>query len=155
MKINLISEFYHYFFKNLLQNLMFLYNIFIMQKRCEKKKEKRNILSNINSKHICEGVYTMEITDIRIKKRDGEGRMKAIVSITFDNEFVIHDVKIIKGNNGSDFIAMPSRKTPDGEYKDIAHPISAVARERLEQAILAKYKESLGSVPVLQPVLAE
>lgn len=83
----------------------------------------------------------MDITDIRIRKRDGEGRMKAIVSITFDNEFVIHDVKVIKGNNGNNFIAMPSRKTPDGEYKDIAHPISSDARIKIEKAILEKFEE--------------
>ena len=93
----------------------------------------------------------MEITDIRIKKRDGDGRLKAIVSVTFDNEFVIHDVKIIEGNNGSDFIAMPSRKTPDGEYKDIAHPIHAQAREKLEKAIFEKYAEIKAASPVIMP----
>jgi len=89
----------------------------------------------------------MEITDIRIKKRDGDGRLKAIVSVTFDNEFVIHDVKIIEGNNGTDFIAMPSRKTPDGEYKDIAHPIHTQAREKLEKAIFEKYAEVKAAAP--------
>ena len=97
----------------------------------------------------------MEITDIRIKKRDGDGRLKAIVSVTFDNEFVIHDVKIIEGNNGSDFIAMPSRKTPDGEYKDIAHPIHAQAREKLEKAIFEKYAEVKAASPAPTPVYAE
>ena len=89
----------------------------------------------------------MEITDIRIKKRDTEGRLKAIVSVTYDNEFVIHDVKIIEGNTGTDFIAMPSRKTPDGEYKDIAHPIHAQAREKLEKAIFERYAEMKNAAP--------
>jgi len=99
---------------------------------------KKYIIKKINK---LSGGNTMEITDIRIKKRDGDGRLKAIVSVTFDNEFVIHDVKIIEGNSGTDFIAMPSRKTPDGEYKDIAHPIHAQAREKLEVAIFEKYAE--------------
>jgi len=97
----------------------------------------------------------MEITDIRIRKRDGDGRLKAIVSVTFDNEFVIHDVKIIEGNNGKDFIAMPSRKTTDGEYKDIAHPIHAEAREKLERFIFEKYAEIKAASPAPAPVYAE
>jgi len=80
----------------------------------------------------------MEITDIRIRKIDAEGKMKAVVSVTFDNEFVVHDIKIIESQNGL-FIAMPSRKTPDGEFKDIAHPINSAAREKLQKAILEKY----------------
>lgn len=83
----------------------------------------------------------MEITDIRIRKIDTEGKMKAVVSITFDNEFVVHDIKIIESLNGL-FIAMPSRKTPDGEFRDIAHPINALAREKLQTAILASYENS-------------
>jgi stage V sporulation protein G len=80
----------------------------------------------------------MEITDVRIRKIDAEGKMKAVVSVTFDNEFVIHDIKIIESQNGL-FIAMPSRKTPDGEFRDIAHPINAVTREKLQNAILEKF----------------
>ena len=68
--------------------------------------------------------------------------MKAIVSVTFDNEFVVHDIKVIEGQNGL-FIAMPSRKTPDGEFKDIAHPINVEMRETLQNAVLAKYEETL------------
>jgi len=83
----------------------------------------------------------MEITDIRIRKIDAEGKMKAVVSVTFDNEFVIHDIKIIESQNGL-FIAMPSRKTPDGEFKDIAHPINSGAREKLQNAILEKYEST-------------
>lgn len=81
----------------------------------------------------------MEITDIRIRKIDGTGKMKAIVSVTFDDMFVIHDMKIIEGASGL-FIAMPSRKTPSGEYKDIAHPINSDTREMIQQIILKEYE---------------
>jgi len=83
----------------------------------------------------------MEITDIRIRKVESEGKMKAIVSVTFDDMFVVHDMKIIEGQNGL-FIAMPSRKTPAGEYKDIAHPINPQARERIQQLILEAYENA-------------
>lgn len=82
----------------------------------------------------------MEITDIRIRKIDGTGKMKAIVSVTFDDMFVIHDMKIIEGASGL-FIAMPSRKTPSGEYKDIAHPINSDTREMIQKIILRRYEE--------------
>lgn len=84
----------------------------------------------------------MEITDIRIKKVSTDSRMKAVASVTFDNAFVVHDIKLIEGQDKL-FTAMPSRKTPDGEYKDIAHPINSEMRTLLEQAILAKYEEEL------------
>jgi stage V sporulation protein G len=80
----------------------------------------------------------MQITDVRIRKIAADGKMKAIVSVTFDNEFVVHDIKVIEGQNGL-FIAMPSRKTPDGEFKDIAHPINTQTRERIQNAILEEY----------------
>ncbi len=80
----------------------------------------------------------MEITDIRVRRIDTEGKMKAVVSVTFDNEFVIHDIKVIESQNGL-FIAMPSRKTPDGEFRDIAHPINSEARSAIQKAILDKY----------------
>ncbi|MEA4853479.1 MAG: septation regulator SpoVG [Christensenella sp.] len=80
----------------------------------------------------------MNITDIRIRKIDGTGKMKAIVSVTFDDMFVIHDMKIIEGASGL-FIAMPSRKTPSGEYKDIAHPINSDTREMIQQVILKEF----------------
>ncbi|WP_024832401.1 septation regulator SpoVG [Ruminiclostridium josui] len=83
----------------------------------------------------------MEITDIRIRKIETEGKMKAVVSVTFNNEFVVHDIKVIESQSGL-FIAMPSRKTPDGEFRDIAHPINAAAREKLQTAILESYKNS-------------
>ena len=84
----------------------------------------------------------MEITDIRIKKISTEGKMKAIVSVTFDDAFVVHDIKIIEGQDKL-FTAMPSRKTPDNEFKDIAHPINSAMRELLEREILKKYEEAL------------
>ena len=80
----------------------------------------------------------MEITDVRIRKIATEGKTKAIVSITFENEFVVHDIKVIEGQNGL-FIAMPSRKTPDGEFKDIAHPINTDTREKIQKSILEEY----------------
>jgi len=80
----------------------------------------------------------MDITDVRIRRIDMEGKMKAVVSVTFDNEFVVHDIKVIESQSGM-FIAMPSRKTPDGEFKDIAHPINAETREKIQKAILEKY----------------
>lgn len=83
----------------------------------------------------------MQITDVRIRKIATDGKMKAIVSITFDNEFVVHDIKVIEGQNGL-FIAMPSRKTPDGEFKDIAHPINTETREKIQNAVLSAYEEA-------------
>ncbi|QCX34825.1 septation protein SpoVG [Caloramator sp. E03] len=82
----------------------------------------------------------MQITDVRVRKITNEGKMKAIVSVTFDNAFVVHDIKVIDGQNGL-FIAMPSRKTPDGEFKDIAHPINTETREAIQSAILAEYEK--------------
>ena len=84
----------------------------------------------------------MQITDVRIRKVEKEGKMKAVVSITIDDEFVVHDIKVIEGEKGL-FIAMPSRKAADGEYRDIAHPINTETRERLQRMILEKYQESL------------
>lgn len=84
----------------------------------------------------------MQITDARIRKIEKEGKMKAVVSITIDEEFVIHDIKIIEGEKGM-FIAMPSRKTAEGEYKDIAHPIKSSTRELIQNLILQKYNEEL------------
>ncbi len=84
----------------------------------------------------------MQITDVRIRKIATDGKMKAIVSVTFDDQFVVHDIKVIEGQNGL-FIAMPSRKTPDGEFKDIAHPINTDARETIQTAILEAYDKAL------------
>ena len=89
------------------------------------------------------GVNKVQVTDIRIRSVEKEGKMKAVVSITIDDEFVVHDIKIIEGEKGM-FIAMPSRKASDGEYRDIAHPINTATRERLQNMILAKYRETQG-----------
>jgi len=86
----------------------------------------------------------VQITDIRIRKINEEGRMKAIVSVTFDEAFVIHDVKVIEGQNGL-FVAMPSRRTPDGEFRDIAHPICSSARDQIQGAVLEAYEDALAS----------
>ena len=81
----------------------------------------------------------MQITDVRIRKIATDGKMKAIVSVTFDNEFVVHDIKVIESQDGL-FIAMPSRKTPNGVFKDIAHPINPETREKIQKAILEAYE---------------
>ena len=86
----------------------------------------------------------MQITDVRIRKFDKEGKMKAVVSITIDEEFVVHDIKVIEGDKGL-FIAMPSRKAADGEYRDIAHPINSDTRERIQTLILQKYQETMAA----------
>lgn len=83
----------------------------------------------------------MNITDVRVRKVSKEGKMKAVVSITIDDEFVIHDIKVIEGEKGL-FIAMPSRKATDGEYRDIAHPINSQTRDRIQTMILEKYEEA-------------
>ncbi len=80
----------------------------------------------------------MEITDIRIRRLEGSGKMKAIVSITIDDEFVLHDIKVVDGEKGL-FIAMPSKKTGEGEYRDIAHPIRTETRNRIQKLILERY----------------
>ena len=82
----------------------------------------------------------MQITDIKIRKFFDEGPMKAVVSVTFDDALAVHDIKVIEGTEGY-FIAMPSRKTGDGEYKDIAHPIKTETREELIKVILAAFEE--------------
>ena len=84
----------------------------------------------------------MNITDVRIRKVTDEGKMKAIVSITFDDEFVVHDIKIIDGQNGL-FIAMPSRKMNEGDFRDIAHPILSETRNKIKDAIFAEYEKLL------------
>lgn len=88
---------------------------------------------------ICRRVVKyVEITDIRIKKIANDGKMKAVASVTFDNAFAVHDVKVIDGPEKL-FVAMPSRRTPDGEYRDIAHPINSDMRNLLESKVLAAY----------------
>ena len=84
----------------------------------------------------------MQITDVRVRKVAKEGKMKAVVSITIDNEFVVHDIKVIDGEKGL-FIAMPSRKAGDGEYRDIAHPINSDTRDKIQAIILQRYETAL------------
>ena len=84
----------------------------------------------------------MQITDVRVRKVTKEGKLKAVVSITIDNEFVVHDIKVIEGEKGL-FIAMPSKKALDGEYRDIAYPINSGTREKIQNTILDRYQESL------------
>ncbi len=84
----------------------------------------------------------MQITDVRVRKLAKEGKMKAIVSITIDDVFVIHDIKVIEGEKGL-FIAMPSKKATDGEYRDIAHPINSATREAIQKIIMEKYEMAL------------
>lgn len=86
----------------------------------------------------------MNITDVRVRKIAKEGKMKAVVSITIDDEFVVHDIKVIEGEKGL-FIAMPSRKASDGEYRDIAHQINSQTRDHIQSLILEKYQELLNT----------
>lgn len=83
----------------------------------------------------------MQITDVRLRRVNTDGRMKAIASITIDDEFVVHDIRVIDGNNGM-FVAMPSKRTPDGEFRDIAHPISSATREKIQTAVLEEYERA-------------
>lgn len=93
----------------------------------------------------------MNITDVRVRKVAKEGKMKAVVSITIDEEFVVHDIKVIEGEKGL-FIAMPSRKATDGEYRDIAHPINSATRERIQSIILQRYEEAMAAEEASEPL---
>lgn len=84
----------------------------------------------------------MRITDVRVRKMTQDSKMKAIVSITIDDEFVVHDIKVVEGEKGL-FIAMPSKKASDGEYHDIAHPINSETRDRIQRIILESYENAL------------
>lgn len=81
----------------------------------------------------------VEVTDVRLRRVSAEGKMRAIASITFNEEFVVHDVRIIDGNNGL-FVAMPSKRTAEGEFRDIAHPINSTTREKIQAAVLKEYE---------------
>lgn len=96
----------------------------------------------------------MNITDVRVRKVAKEGNMKPLVSITIDDEFVVHDIKVIEGEKGL-FIAMPSRRALDGEYRDIAHPINSATREGIQRIILEKYEEVMQIEENDRPVEAE
>ncbi|MBE5937335.1 MAG: septation protein SpoVG [Lachnospiraceae bacterium] len=89
----------------------------------------------------------MQITDVRVRLVNRESKMRAVVSITIDDVFVVHDIKVIEGEKGL-FIAMPSRKTGDGEYKDIAHPINSETRDAIQKLIISKYEEVLAEEEV-------
>jgi stage V sporulation protein G len=98
----------------------------------------------------------VKVTEVRIRKLAQEGKMRAIVSVTLNEKFVIHDVRIIEGSNGL-FVAMPSKRTPNGEFRDIAHPISAEARQEIEQSVLGVYTRQVGNLhvsPTLQDVIS-
>lgn len=88
----------------------------------------------------------MQITDVKVRKVAKEGKLKAVVSITMDEEFVVHDIKVIEGEKGL-FIAMPSKKAVDGEYRDIAHPINSETREKIQSIILENYEKVLEEAP--------
>lgn len=88
----------------------------------------------------------MQITDVRVRRVAKDGKMKAVVSITIDNEFVVHDIKVIEGDKGL-FIAMPSKKSADGEYRDIAHPINSETRDNMQTLILQRYEQALAEEP--------
>lgn len=88
------------------------------------------------------GEDEMHITDVRVRLTPGDNKLKAIASVTFDEEFVVHDIKIINGQSGL-FLAMPSRKIRDDEYRDIAHPLTSEMRNRVKEAIFEKYEEAL------------
>ena len=91
----------------------------------------------------------MNITDVRIRKISDDGKMKAVVSITFDDEFVVHDIKIIDGQNGL-FIAMPSRKMGEGDFRDIAHPLLSETRTKIKEAIFAEYEKVLAEQDIAE-----
>lgn len=91
----------------------------------------------------------MTITDVRVRKVTKEGKMKAVISVTIDEEFVVHDIKVIDGEKGL-FIAMPSRKTAAGEYRDIAHPINSQTRERMQEIILQEYLKAAEAEDAVQ-----
>ena len=94
------------------------------------------------NKYILWGRGNMDITDVRVRKVNKDGKMKAVVSVTFDDEFVVHDIKVIEGDEGL-FIAMPSRKTLDGEFRDIAHPINSTTRSKIQDIVVERYNDAL------------
>lgn len=88
----------------------------------------------------------MKVTDVRLRKIQTDGRMKALVSITLDEAFVIHDLRVIEGNSGL-FVAMPSKRTPDGEFRGIAHPINSDMRQEIQDAVMKVYDETDEVIP--------
>lgn len=91
----------------------------------------------------------MQVTDVRVRKVNDDGKMKAIVSVTFDDEFVVHDIKIIEGQNGL-FIAMPSRKMGEGDFRDITHPLNSETRNKIKDAIFEQYDKVKAELEIAQ-----
>ncbi len=96
----------------------------------------------------------MEITDVRVRKIETEGKLRAYVSITFDDSFVVHDLRVIDGNKGM-FVAMPSKKLPNGDHKDIAHPINTEIREKIQKAVLEVYEKESEASPTTSEAKTE
>lgn len=96
----------------------------------------------------------MEITDVRVRKIETEGKLRAYVSITFDDSFVVHDLRVIDGNKGM-FVAMPSKKLPNGDHKDIAHPINTEIREKIQKTVLEVYKKEAEAAPQFKEAKVE
>ena len=137
MKISIMPNFE----KNLDQMKIVLYNVDDKnEKGCQRREQGCSALFGHQRRK------TMQITDVRVRKVSSVGKMKAVVSVTLDNCFVVHDIKVIEGKERL-FIAMPSRKTAEGEFKDIAHPINTELRDELQTLILAKYEEALAEMP--------
>ncbi len=91
-------------------------------------------------------MYQVEITDVRLRKIETEGKLRAYVSVTFDDSFVVHDLRVIDGTKGM-FVAMPSKRLPNGDHKDIAHPINTEIREKIQNAVLDVYNRELEETP--------
>jgi stage V sporulation protein G len=96
----------------------------------------------------------VEITDIRLRRIETEGKLRAYVSITFDDSFVVHDLRVIDGNKGM-FVAMPSKRLPNGDHKDIAHPINTEIREKIQNAVLEVYQKEVEEAPQKKEVETE
>jgi stage V sporulation protein G len=96
----------------------------------------------------------VEITDVRLRRIETEGKLRAYVSITFDDSFVVHDLRVIDGNKGM-FVAMPSKRLPNGDHKDIAHPINTEIREKIQNAVLEVYQKEVEEVPQKKEVETE
>jgi stage V sporulation protein G len=94
-------------------------------------------------------VYQVEITDVRLRKIETEGKLRAYVSVTFDDSFVVHDLRVIDGTKGM-FVAMPSKRLPNGDHKDIAHPINTEIREKIQNAVLDVYNRELEEAPQIK-----
>lgn len=122
-----------------------LYNDVIFIKRAENAWNELLFVEKSPKKET--EIIAMKITDVRVRKVTAAGKMKAVVSVTFDDSFVVHDIKVIEGKERM-FIAMPSRKTSEGEFKDVAHPINTALRDELQTIILEKYEEALKEEPV-------